>query len=153
MKQNAHPQVSLLSSRADAMECRQPVCNGAVRRKAATPGDEVDHDSLHASLEVDDEEECVNEAELDSGPDDAAQDADTEATGSEPTDDPVRMYLMQMGEIPLLTREQELAIAKRIERTRRRYRHSMLASDYVLQAAVALLEDVRDGRLRLDRTM
>ncbi|MCC7087416.1 MAG: sigma-70 family RNA polymerase sigma factor [Pirellulales bacterium] len=68
-------------------------------------------------------------------------------------DDPVRMYLMQMGEIPLLNRQQEIASAKAIESTRRRFRHSMLASDYVLQGAVALLEKVRDGQLRLDRTI
>jgi len=34
-------------------------------------------------------------------------------------DDPVRMYLTQMGEIPLLTREQEIALAKKIEITRK----------------------------------
>lgn len=69
------------------------------------------------------------------------------------TDDPVRMYLMQMGRIPLLSRGQEVAAAKRIEATRRRYRHSMLATDYVLEAAVSALEQVRDGKLRLDRTI
>jgi RNA polymerase primary sigma factor len=69
------------------------------------------------------------------------------------TDDPVRMYLMQMGQIPLLNRAQEIASAKQIERTRLRYRHSMLATDYVLQGAVEALEKVRDGQLRLDRTI
>jgi len=68
-------------------------------------------------------------------------------------DDPVRIYLMQMGEIPLLSRDQEIESAKRIEGTRRRFRHCMLASDYLLQGAVALLEKVRDGQLRLDRTI
>ncbi len=68
-------------------------------------------------------------------------------------DDPVRMYLMQMGEIPLFIACEEVDSAKRIEFTRRRFRHSMLASDYVLQGAVALLEKVRDGKLRLDRTI
>jgi len=69
------------------------------------------------------------------------------------TDDPVRMYLMQMGAIPLLNRTEEVAIAKQIERARRYYRHSMLATDFVLQGAVAALEKVRDGKLRLDRTI
>jgi RNA polymerase primary sigma factor len=78
------------------------------------------------------------------GDDDASVDA---------TDDPVRMYLMQMGQIPLLNRAQEIASAKQIERTRLRYRHSMLATDYVLQGAVEALEKVRDGQLRLDRTI
>ena len=69
------------------------------------------------------------------------------------TDDPVRMYLMQMGQIPLLNRAEEIASAKEIERTRCRFRHSMLATDYVLQGAVEFLEKVRDGQLRLDRTI
>ncbi len=70
-----------------------------------------------------------------------------------PIDDPVRMYLMQMGEIPLLSRDQEIAAAKRIAGTRTLFRRSMLANDYMLQAAAALLEKVRDGQLRLDRTV
>src|SRR5215831_18859145 len=37
-------------------------------------------------------------------------------------DDPVRMYLTQMGEIPLLKREEEIALAKKIEVTRKRFR-------------------------------
>lgn len=72
---------------------------------------------------------------------------------ADPTEDPVRMYLMQMGQIPLLTRDQEVAAAKQIECTRDRYRHSMLATDFLLQGALKLLEQVRDKQLRLDRTI
>jgi RNA polymerase primary sigma factor len=74
-------------------------------------------------------------------------------TGVEATDDPVRVYLMQMGEIPLLTRQQEVTSAKRIEATRTRYRNWMVATDFMLQGATKLLEQVRDGKLRLDRTI
>ncbi|MEM9643364.1 MAG: sigma-70 family RNA polymerase sigma factor [Planctomycetota bacterium] len=74
-------------------------------------------------------------------------------TDADPTEDPVRMYLMQMGQIPLLTREQEVSAAIQIEETRVRYRHCLLATDYVLQAACRLLEQVRDKQLRLDRTI
>ena len=74
-------------------------------------------------------------------------------TAADPTEDPVRMYLMQMGQIPLLTRDQEIAAAKQIECTRDRYRHSMLATDFLLQGALKLLEQVRDKQLRLDRTI
>jgi RNA polymerase primary sigma factor len=69
------------------------------------------------------------------------------------TEDPVRMYLMQMGEIPLLTRQQEISAARKIEKTRFHYRNWMLASDFMLQGATKLLEQVRDGKLRLDRTI
>ncbi len=68
-------------------------------------------------------------------------------------DDPVRMYLMQMGRIPLLTREEELDAARVIEATRIRYRHTMMATDFMLAGALELLEQVRDGKLRLDRTI
>ena len=68
-------------------------------------------------------------------------------------EDPVRIYLMQMGEIPLLTRAEEIAAAKRIERARRLFRHSMLATDYVLHGAMGLLQHIGDGKLRLDRTI
>jgi len=68
-------------------------------------------------------------------------------------DDPVRMYLMQMGRIPLLSRDEEVAAAKEIERTRALYRHSMLATDFAIEGAIEILEQVRDGELRLDRTV
>ena len=68
-------------------------------------------------------------------------------------DDPVRMYLMQMGRIPLLTREEEVASAIEIDETREKYRDSMLATDFMLRGAMGLLEQVRDGKLRLDRTI
>ncbi|MCO8120285.1 sigma-70 family RNA polymerase sigma factor [Stieleria sp. TO1_6] len=72
---------------------------------------------------------------------------------SDPTEDPVRMYLMQMGQIPLLTRDQEVSAAVQIETTRDRYRHCMLATDFMLQGSLKLLQQVRDKQLRLDRTI
>jgi RNA polymerase primary sigma factor len=68
-------------------------------------------------------------------------------------DDPIRMYLMQMGEIPMLSRDDELSSAREIEETRTRFRSSLLANDFVLHAAVDLLEKVARGELRLDRTI
>ncbi|MBV8782160.1 MAG: RNA polymerase sigma factor RpoD [Phycisphaerae bacterium] len=68
-------------------------------------------------------------------------------------DDPVRMYLTQMGEIPLLTREQEIALAKKIEITRKIFRSKVLESDYCLQSAADILKQVDEGDLPFDRTM
>ncbi|MGD0897886.1 MAG: sigma-70 family RNA polymerase sigma factor [Thermoguttaceae bacterium] len=65
----------------------------------------------------------------------------------------IRTYLMQMGDIPLLTRREELAAAERIETARRRLRQGMLASDYILHTAVASFRDVLGGRLRLDQVV
>jgi RNA polymerase primary sigma factor len=68
-------------------------------------------------------------------------------------DDPVRMYLTQMGEIPLLTRPEEIHLAKKIEITRKIFRSKVLESDYCLQSAVEILQQVDDGDLPFDRTM
>src|SRR5213078_2496848 len=51
-------------------------------------------------------------------------------------DDPVRMYLTQMGEIPLLKRDQEIALAKKIEVTRKRFRRKVLECDGALHQVV-----------------
>ena len=48
--------------------------------------------------------------------------------GSNGPDDALGLYLRQMGSIPLLTREQELTLAKRLETARRRYRRAVLFS-------------------------
>ncbi len=48
------------------------------------------------------------------------------------SDDPVRMYLTQMGEIPLLTRQEEITLAKNIEDTRREFRTHLLECDNVI---------------------
>jgi len=68
-------------------------------------------------------------------------------------DDPIRMYLTQMGEIPLLSREEEIKLARKIELARMAFRRKMLESHYCARNAVATLEQVEDGTLSFDRTM
>ena len=68
-------------------------------------------------------------------------------------DDPVRMYLTQMGEIPLLRRDQEIALAKKIEVTRKRFRRKVLECDGVLRQVVDTLKRVHSGELPFDRTV
>src|SRR5262249_31590739 len=66
-------------------------------------------------------------------------------------DDPVRMYLTQMGNIPLLKREQEIALAKKIEVTRKRFRRMVLECDGALNQVVDTLRRVHAGDLPFDR--
>jgi RNA polymerase primary sigma factor len=81
------------------------------------------------------------------------EEVDATEAGSKRIDDPVRMYLTQMGEIPLLTRDEEIRLAKKIELTSMAFRRQVLESDSCLQAAVDILAQVESGELPFDRTM
>jgi RNA polymerase primary sigma factor len=68
-------------------------------------------------------------------------------------DDPVRMYLTQMGQIDLLDRKQEVSLAMKIELTRRRFRRKVLECDYAMRQVVETLKRVHSGDLPFDRTI
>jgi len=61
------------------------------------------------------------------------------------TDDPVRIYLREMGVVPLLTREGEVDIAKRIERGQRRVLKALSRSPIVIREVLAIGEDLKRG--------
>jgi RNA polymerase primary sigma factor len=63
----------------------------------------------------------------------------------EKTNDPVRMYLREMGTVPLLTREGEVEIAKRIERGQMRVLKAISRSPIVIREVAALGEDLKRG--------
>jgi RNA polymerase primary sigma factor len=67
--------------------------------------------------------------------------------------DPIRMYLSQMGNIPLLSREDEIFLAKQIEITRKRFRRTIMESDFALTIAVDILQKVHTGELPFERTL
>ncbi|MCY2980669.1 MAG: sigma-70 family RNA polymerase sigma factor [Planctomycetota bacterium] len=69
------------------------------------------------------------------------------------TNDPIRLYLSQMCEIPLLNRDQEIALAKKIEITRRKFRRAVLGNDFALRQTVEVLRKVAAGILPFDRTI
>jgi RNA polymerase primary sigma factor len=83
--------------------------------------------------------------------------AELAAALSEPNskriDDPVRMYLTQMGEISLLTRDEEIRLAKKIEMCRYLFRRKVLMNDYSIAQSVEILDMVHAGDLPFDRTM
>lgn len=69
------------------------------------------------------------------------------------SDDPIRMYLSQMAEIPLLSRHEEISLAKKIELTRKRFRRAVLGCHHALNATVETLRRVHQGELPFDRTI
>jgi RNA polymerase primary sigma factor len=75
------------------------------------------------------------------------------AGSAEQIDDPVRMYLTQMGEIPLLSREEEISLAKRIEITRKRFRKRILQCVPCMEECINTLQDVDGGEVPFDRTL
>ena len=81
-----------------------------------------------------DEEEMGEDVELDLTP-----------GALEKTNDPVRMYLREMGTVPLLTREGEVEIAKRIERGQLRVLKALSRSPIVINELLAMGEDLKKG--------
>ncbi len=75
------------------------------------------------------------------------------ADQNEKIDDPVRMYLTQMGEIPLLSREKELTLAKQIEVYRKRFRFLLVSDHEMMQKSLLVLEQVAANELAFDRTL
>ena len=75
------------------------------------------------------------------------------AEAEQGADDPVRLYLRQIGEFSLLSRTEELAVARTVEQTRRRFRRVLLECDAAIRRAVSLLRRVHEGDLPFDRTI
>jgi RNA polymerase primary sigma factor len=69
------------------------------------------------------------------------------------SNDPIRLYLSQMAEIPLLSREEEISLAKKIEVTRKRFRRSVVGCNIGMRATVKTLTKVHKGILPFDRTV
>jgi RNA polymerase primary sigma factor len=115
-------------------------------------------DDVEDDADVDDDDLVDESGDIEAGLQDCKDKDDEDPLASADdseswSDDPVRMYLTQMGEIPLLTRQEEIRLARRIEITRRKFRSKLLECDYVMQMAFKTLKRVHDGELPFDRTV
>jgi RNA polymerase primary sigma factor len=135
---------------------------GKPLRAMSVSGGERGHEAAELRQRLSDNEGPLSEAEQDVAEAEALdaeaiqrelEDPGSGEPGSRRIDDPVRMYLTQMGTIPLLTRDEEIRLAKKIETTRMIFRRRCLESDYVLSQAVEVLRQVDAGSLPFDRTM
>lgn len=78
------------------------------------------------------------------------EDADAAAEFADKTNDPVRMYLREMGTVPLLTRDGEIELARRIERGQRTVAKSLSRSPVAVSELYRIREDIANGNLLLD---
>jgi RNA polymerase primary sigma factor len=102
----------------------------------------VDTDQSESSVEVvkvDDKELLEEEKSL-----------SLRETGGGHTDDPVRMYLREMGSIPLLTREGEVEIAKRIEEAQNQIIMAVIKNPLATKEVLHLRDKLKNGKLSLD---
>ena len=113
----------------------------------------LDEAGIELVDEAEAEERAAEEQESGDETEDRSSSEKTPTVTSEKIDDPVRMYLTQMGEIPLLSRDTEIRLAKKIEFTRRRFRKKTFESCLAAEAALKILESVMNGRLAFDRTL
>ncbi|MCO5169117.1 MAG: RNA polymerase sigma factor RpoD [Planctomycetes bacterium] len=122
--------------------------------EAAPAAEEGAEEATEAEEEEEEEEEGLEEeAEFGPSDEDFEELAEELADQTEKIDDPVRMYLTQMGEIPLLSREKELTLAKQIEVYRKRFRFLLLSNNEMMQRSVKVLEQVIANELAFDRTL
>ena len=98
-----------------------------------------------SSMALDDEaEEEVDEEDLD---------LDLSAGALDKSNDPVRLYLREMGIVPLLTREGEVVIAKRIERGQIKTRKSITRSPIAVERLLKIGEDLAIGKASIRETV
>ncbi len=140
--------IPTLASAAAAQAAVEAAAKAQAAKKGKGKAQAVDVDDPDLAEAAVEGEEEIDEEEIKRDLAQAIQEA-----ASRRIDDPVRMYLTQMGEISLLTREQEIYLAKKIETTRMIFRRKVLESDYCITNAVEILEMVNEGDLPFDRTM
>src|SRR6188768_1912458 len=69
------------------------------------------------------------------------------------SDDPVRMYLKEMGSVPLLTREEEVEISKRIEKAQTQVERIIMRFRYSTREAVSIANYLLSGKERFDKSI
>ena len=107
----------------------------------------VDEDEVEETEVEKDEDETGNEVAPSSGT--ALANTSNTKSGSDRTDDPVRMYLREMGSVELLSREGEIAIAKRIEAGRETMIEGLCESPLTFQAIIIWRDQLAEGEILL----
>ena len=125
--------------------------NEALTETAVTPDDLDQIYSKLNNLEV----EIVDQAEVDRVKPAEAEEEEEEKSRLDVLDDPVRMYMRQMGKVPLLTREQEVAICKRMEASENDQKRLIYSFGFAAKEHIALAEKLisEPPKERFDRVI
>src|SRR5262245_37306874 len=102
---------------------------------------------------VEDELPPEPEQAQDDDEDDDEEPAEHREADDHGPDDALGLYLREMGAIPLLNRDEELRLAKRLERARDRYRHAALLCPGILQRLHATFSRIHQGHFHIDPTI
>ena len=111
--------------------------------------EESDVDVFKSTTPREDPAEVVDHPESETEND--AEPEDRETPKLDVLDDPVRMYLKQMGQVPLLTRDQEIAISKRIEKAENSLQSRLQTVGFIADTYVGLADSLIAGLERFDR--
>ena len=116
-----------------------------------TPADLEEIHSRLSSLDI----EIVDQAEVDQARAAKAEEEDEDRSRMDALDDPVRMYMKEMGKTPLLTREQEVSICKRIEEAETEMRKILYSFGFTAKEHIALAEKLisEPPKERFDRVI
>jgi RNA polymerase primary sigma factor len=105
--------------------------------------DVIDNKNKKSSIFAPPEEDAEEETDLSTFDD---EDQEKESIS---TDDPVRLYLREMGNIPLLNREEEVEVAKKIEEGQKKVIKSVLFFPLTAQEIMLIAENIKSGEMRL----
>jgi len=115
-----------------------------------TDGQELDEllaELDRAGIDIVAEARAPVKKKTDNGDDSSDSDIETPQETGEKTNDPVRMYLREMGTVPLLTREGEIEIARRMERGRNSIYRALTRCPLVVKKILGLKQDIQKDNL------
>lgn len=135
-------QIEIVESEpAPAAGTPAPAADAAAESSEATES----RSDAKADVTAEDEEPAETEAAKST-----EENEDEPAEPKAPMDDPVRMYLRQMGQIPLLSREDELRLAKAIKEAERQYRAAVFQTSWAKRQVLELMRKIADGEINAD---
>ena len=110
-----------------------------------SPGDQLDFETQQTA-----EETTETEQEIQRLREEPPKEENIYSDKFIPLDDPVKMYLKQMGSIPLLSREDEITLAKRIEETENKFAEALFKTVFARKGVLQIINEVLKGEINVE---